>query len=111
MRGFTGNTVSILQDGVRLSASTIVQGDINTWHYDRIEVLKGPASVPHGEGALAGIINKVTRQPVLGERRLNALLTVGSFDTLFAAGGGQLSGLVHDRGAGGRELPTIGQPL
>lgn len=87
LRGFAGNTVSMLQDGVRISTSTVVQRDSNNWHYDRIEVLKGPASVLHGEGALAGVINKVTRKPVLGERHLDALLSVGSFDTVFAAGG------------------------
>ncbi len=87
LRGFAGNTVSILQDGVRVSASTVVERDSNTWHYDRVEVLKGPASVLYGEGALAGVINKVTRKPVLGERHLDTLLSVGSFATVFAAGG------------------------
>jgi len=83
LRGFSGNTVSILQDGVRISTSTVVQRDSNNWHYDRIEVLKGPASVLYGEGALAGVINKVTRKPMLGERHLDTLLSVGSFDTVF----------------------------
>ena len=36
---------------------------------------------------MAGVINKVTRKPVLGERHLDTLLSVGSFDTVFAAGG------------------------
>ena len=87
LRGFAGNTVSILQDGVRISASTVVQRDTNVWHYDRIEVLKGPASVLYGEGALAGVINKVTRKPVIGERHLDTLVSGGSFDTVSAAGG------------------------
>jgi len=87
LRGFAGNTVSILQDGVRISASTVVQRDTNSWHYDRVEVLKGPASVLYGEGALAGVINKVTRKPVPGERHLDARLSIGSFDTVFAGGG------------------------
>lgn len=87
MRGFAGNTVSILQDGVRVSTSTVVQRDSNNWHYDRIEVLKGPASVLYGEGALAGVINKVTRKPVPGERRLDTLFSIGSFDTMMAAAG------------------------
>ncbi len=87
LRGFAGNTVSILQDGVRVSASTVVQRDGNNWHYDRIEALKGPASVLYGEGALAGVINKVTRKPLLGERRLDTFTSVGSFGTVFAAGG------------------------
>jgi iron complex outermembrane receptor protein len=87
LRGFAGNAVSILQDGVRVSTSTVVQRDTNNWHYDRVEVLKGPASVLYGEGALAGVINKVTRKPVPGETRMDALLSAGSFDTLTAAAG------------------------
>jgi iron complex outermembrane recepter protein len=87
LRGFSGNAVSILQDGVRVSTSTVVQRDGSNWHYDRVEVLKGPASVLYGEGALAGVINKVTRKPVLGERHVDALVSAGSFETVFAAGG------------------------
>lgn len=90
MRGFSGNAVSILQDGVRVSTSTVVQRDTNTWHFDRIEVIKGPASVLYGEGALAGAINKVTRQPVLDGNQYDAMLSVGSFNTRMAAGGANL---------------------
>jgi iron complex outermembrane receptor protein len=43
LRGFSGGAVSILQDGVRISTSTVVQRDINVWHFDRIEVIKGTA--------------------------------------------------------------------
>lgn len=87
LRGFAGNAVSILRDGVRVSTSTVVQRDTNTWHYDRIEVLKGPASVLYGEGALGGVVNLVTRKPVIGERRLDLLASTGSFGTVYAAGG------------------------
>lgn len=87
MRGFSGNVVSILQDGVRVSTSTVVQRDTNTWHYDRIEVIKGPASVLFGEGALGGVINKVTRKPAFDGDHMDGLLSYGSFNTLTAAGG------------------------
>jgi iron complex outermembrane receptor protein len=87
LRGFSGAAVSILQDGVRVSTSTVVTRDINTWHYDRIEVLKGPASVLYGEGALAGVVNKVTRKPVFDGDHMDGLLSFGSFDTLEAAAG------------------------
>lgn len=87
MRGFAGNVVSILQDGVRISASTVVQRDTNVWHFDRIEVIKGPASVLFGEGALGGVINKVTRKPEFNGNHMDGLLSYGSFNTLTAAGG------------------------
>jgi iron complex outermembrane receptor protein len=87
MRGFSGNTVSILQDGVRVSSSTMVTRDTNSWHFDRIEVIKGPASVLVGEGALAGVINKVTRKPTLDGTHVDAMASYGSFNTLTLAGG------------------------
>jgi iron complex outermembrane receptor protein len=87
MRGFAGNVVSILQDGVRISSSTVVQRDTNTWHFDRIEVIKGPASVLFGEGALGGVVNKVTRKPTFDGNHMDGLLSYGSFDTVMAAGG------------------------
>lgn len=90
MRGFSGNAVSILQDGVRVSTSTVVQRDTNTWHFDRIEVLKGPASVLYGEGALAGVINKVTRKPTLDGTHVDALASYGSFNTSTLAAGANL---------------------
>lgn len=87
LRGFSGGAVSILQDGVRVSTSTMVTRDTNTWHFEKIEVIKGPASVLYGEGALAGVINKVTRKPVFDGDHMDGLLSFGSFDTLTAAGG------------------------
>lgn len=90
MRGFSGNVISILQDGVRVSTSTVVQRDTNTWHFERIEVLKGPASVLFGEGALGGVINKVTRKPSFTGQAFDAQLSLGSFNTRTAAAGGNL---------------------
>ncbi|WP_228962110.1 TonB-dependent receptor plug domain-containing protein [Xanthomonas axonopodis pv. poinsettiicola] len=49
MRGFSGNTVSVLHDGVRLGASTIVTRNLDTFGLERVEVLRGPASVLYGE--------------------------------------------------------------
>lgn len=81
MRGFTGNTVNVMQDGVRVAASTITTRDIDTWKYEKIEVLKGPASVLYGEGSLGGAVNLVTRKPTLDEQKLEGLLSTGSFGT------------------------------
>lgn len=90
LRGFSGNALSVLQDGVRISTSTFVTRDTNTWHYERIEVIKGPSSVLYGEGALAGIINKVTRKPTLDGNRYEGLFGYGSFNTLTTAAGANL---------------------
>lgn len=40
MRGFSGNANTVLQDGVRVGASTFVTRDLDVWKYEKIEVLK-----------------------------------------------------------------------
>ncbi len=85
MRGFSGNTINVMQDGVRVAASTIVTRDVDTWNYDRIEVLKGPSSVLYGEGALGGAVNMITRKASLDGQHLDGMLSAGSFGTQRAA--------------------------
>lgn len=85
MRGFTGNTVNVMQYGVRVAASTVTTRDMDTWKYEKIEVLKGPASVLYGEGSLGGAVNLVTRKPTLDEQKLEGLISTGSFGTKRAA--------------------------
>ncbi len=81
LRGFSGNTISVLHDGVRLGASTFVTRDVDTWSLERVEVLRGPASLLYGEGALGGAINLVTRRPSTEGRVVDAMLGIGSFNT------------------------------
>ncbi|UAK26478.1 TonB-dependent siderophore receptor [Sphingomonas nostoxanthinifaciens] len=86
LRGFSGNAVTVLFDGVRAGSSTIVARDIDMWNYERVEAIKGPASVLDGEGALAGAINLVTKKPTLGRRFGDILASYGSFGTGRIAG-------------------------
>ncbi|WP_437880172.1 TonB-dependent receptor [Pseudomonas sp. LRF_L74] len=81
MRGFTGNAVNVLQDGVRVASSTFTTRDVDTWNYERIEVLKGPSSVLYGEGALGGAVNMITRKASLDGQQLDGMLSYGSFAT------------------------------
>lgn len=81
MRGFSGNTINVLQDGVRVSSSTITTRDVDTWAYERIEVLKGPSSVLYGEGALGGAVNLITRKASLEGPQVDGMLSYGSFGT------------------------------
>ncbi|WP_238376651.1 TonB-dependent receptor [Luteimonas abyssi] len=81
LRGFSGNTISVLHDGVRLGASTFVTRDVDTWGLERVEVLRGPASVLYGEGAMGGAVNLVTRRPDTGAQAVDAMIGVGSFNT------------------------------
>ena len=64
-RGFTGNgSVGIAEDGVRLPTAAGVQTYPNTtWGYERIEVLRGPASIVSGTGTVGATINAVRKAP------------------------------------------------
>ncbi|MGO4779449.1 TonB-dependent receptor plug domain-containing protein, partial [Lysobacter sp. 2RAB21] len=79
MRGFTGGAIALLYDGVRQTAAPLITRDFDSWSFDRIEVLKGPASVLYGEGALAGAINLVPKRPNFDGRAFEALAGWGSF--------------------------------
>jgi iron complex outermembrane recepter protein len=65
IRGLTSNRVLVLDDGVRLETSQ--WGDehgpqVSTSEADRIEVIRGPASVMYGSDALGGVINVVPKE-------------------------------------------------
>lgn len=64
-RGFSGtDSVKILLDGTRLYVGAgTVNFPFDTWSTERIEVLRGPASVMFGEGAVGGAINIVSKMP------------------------------------------------
>ncbi|HZA98855.1 MAG TPA: TonB-dependent receptor [Gemmatimonadales bacterium] len=64
IRGLTSNRVLVLADGQRLENQQ--WGDehgpqVETGEAERIEVIRGPASVLYGSDALGGVINVVTR--------------------------------------------------
>src|SRR5690349_24107534 len=66
-RGFVGHSsVMQLYDGTRLLVGAgTVTFPFDTWMADQIEVLRGPASVKFGQGAIGGGINVVPRKPSL----------------------------------------------
>jgi hemoglobin/transferrin/lactoferrin receptor protein len=73
IRGLTSNRVLILVDGQRLNnarESTDFAGIqpalVNLADVERIEVLRGPASVQYGSDAIGGVVNIITRKPDLG---------------------------------------------
>jgi iron complex outermembrane receptor protein len=85
MRGFH-RAVNYLYDGVRMANSDAAVRNWDSWSFERIEVIKGPASVTSGEGALAGAINFVPRHARLDGASGEMLASYGSFDTARLAG-------------------------
>lgn len=84
-RGFNGGFLTYLFDGIRISTPTMSNRPQDSWNYERIEVLKGPASVLYGEGGIGGAINFVSKQPDRTNAGSEALLSYGSFNTIRAA--------------------------
>jgi iron complex outermembrane receptor protein len=86
-RGFTGGFVSYLFDGDRVSTASMSSRPQDSFNYDRIEVLKGPASVLFGEGGIGGAVNFVAKRPDRNRGRSEALFSYGSYESLRAGVG------------------------
>lgn len=95
-RGFSGHgSVMQLYDGLRLYvAAGTVTFPFDPWTAERIEVLRGPASVLYGEGAIGGAINVVPRMPASEGFELDSHAAYGADQTMRAALG--LGGAVTD---------------
>lgn len=69
IRGFTGFRTLFLVDGIRLNNSTFREGPNQYWgtvdafSLERLEVVKGPASVLYGSDAIGGTVNAITKDP------------------------------------------------
>ncbi len=94
-RGFTGqSSVMTLFDGSRLYAGAgTLTFPVDPWMVERIDVIRGPASVLYGEGATGAVVNVVPKQPFAGEIRNHLRLGYGSWDRqqLGLDSGGSLS--------------------
>lgn len=94
-RGFTGHTsVMTLFDGSRLYTGAGTQTfPVDPWMVERIDVIRGPASVLYGEGATGAVINVIPKKPFAGEVRNHLRLGYGSWDRqqLGLDSGGSLS--------------------
>ncbi|WP_438481419.1 TonB-dependent receptor [Oleiharenicola lentus] len=62
-RGFTGNSVTVLRDGIRQNTASQSARTVDAFNLDRVEILKGPASLLFGEGAIGGAVNYISKSP------------------------------------------------
>lgn len=98
IRGFgaaAGQNTLVLVDGRRLNdvdLSGVVWSAIPLSAIERIEIVRGGASVLHGAGAVGGVINIVTRSPLGRSDEAGLSGRLGSFDTREAQVFGTLSG-------------------
>jgi outer membrane receptor for ferrienterochelin and colicins len=91
IQGLSGRFTQLLQDGLPIyggisSSLSIVQ--IPPLNLKQVEIIKGSSSTLFGGGAIAGLVNLVTKTPydVGNTLMLNALSTKGGDANLFSAG-------------------------
>lgn len=64
IRGFDGDRVLILQDGLRVGGIASQSGDevepIDVLSLDRVEIVKGPATLLYGSNAIGGVVNGIS---------------------------------------------------
>ena len=63
IRGFDGDRVLILEDGMRVGALGFQSGDhaepVDILSADRVEIVKGPATLLYGSNAIGGVVNVI----------------------------------------------------
>lgn len=96
IRGFDGDRVLIMQDGVRTGDLSSQSGDhgttIDPASLQRLEVVKGPATLLYGSNALGGVVNAITPQETFRQTPFSGLLgsvtlDAGSANTQAGANG------------------------
>ena len=103
IRGFDGDRVLILEDGVRTGDLSSESGDhgvaVDPDSAERIEIVRGPATLLYGPNAVGGVVNVITphesyRGSLLDGTRAQFSADVGSAN----AQAGSNFGLQHARG-------------
>jgi len=92
IRGFDGDRVLVLQDGNRIGGLGFESGDhaepLNVLTVERIEVVKGPATLLYGSNAIGGVVNAISGHDS-AHKGLNGYFTgVGSTNGRQAAASG-----------------------
>lgn len=115
VRGFDGDRVLILQDGMRTGTISSQSGDhgepIDPSNVERVEVVKGPATLLYGSNAIGGVVNVLTDHHVVNQHPHDGLHmavtgTAGSANAQGGASGsfeyGRGDWLVYGSGGGMR---------
>ena len=90
IRGFDGDRVLVLQDGNRIGGLGFQSGDhaepVNVLTVERIEVVKGPATLLYGSNAIGGVVNAVSGHDT-AHKGVNGYVTgIGSTNGKHAGG-------------------------
>ncbi|MCX6612731.1 MAG: TonB-dependent receptor, partial [Acidobacteria bacterium] len=80
-RGFSGNNITLMRDGIRQNTASQSARPLDSFLMERMEILKGPASILYGEGAIGAAINVVSKE-AQPRFLVDGILSYGSFNTL-----------------------------
>ncbi|HEV8132000.1 MAG TPA: TonB-dependent receptor [Acidobacteriota bacterium] len=96
LRGFDGNRVTVLQDGNQIGSLGFQSGDhtepIDVLTLEKVEVVKGPATLLYGSNAIGGVVNAITGHESAHPGTRGFITAVGSTNN-YQAGGG--AGIEH----------------
>ncbi|MBK5187478.1 MAG: TonB-dependent receptor, partial [Gemmatimonadaceae bacterium] len=102
IRGLTGPRVLVLDDGLRLEDYSWSDEDgpsVDSRLAERIEVIRGPASVLYGSDAIGGVINVVP--DALPDARGRSPFVDGAAEAYGATNNGEIGGLLRAEGGSG----------
>lgn len=90
MRGFIGEQITLLQDGLYLGPANMINRPGNTFNIASIDVLKGPASVLFGQGTIGGTVNVIHKSPDFDADSVQFLGSYATFETVSTGMGGNM---------------------
>ncbi len=92
IRGFDGDRVLVLQDGNRIGGLGFESGDhaepVNVLTVERIEIVKGPATLLYGSNAIGGVINAISSHDSAHEGVNGFITGLGSTNSRQLGGSG-----------------------
>jgi iron complex outermembrane receptor protein len=92
IRGFDGDRVLVLQDGLRVGGIASQSADevepIDVLALDRVEILKGPATLLYGSNAIGGVVNGISTNDVYQKGLSGYLTTFGGTNNWQAGASG-----------------------
>ncbi len=94
IRGFDGDRVLVLQDGLRVGGIASQSADevepIDVLSLDRVEIVKGPATLLYGSNAIGGVVNGISNNDIYQKGLSGYLTTFGGTNNWQAGGSGGL---------------------
>ena len=108
VRGLDGDRVQVLQDGQRMGDLSSQSGDhgvtVNPAAAQRIEVVRGPATLLYGANAIGGLVNVITED--IPTRPVNG--ATGNFTADFGTAAREAAGAADLRVGNGRAALHVG---